>query len=85
MPSTDESMSRARVIIIKSLNLNSPYPERLELYKIPQWDSFGQLQIILGIEHELDVRITDETVFETLTSEESIANFINSIKSGDRT
>lgn len=83
MASNDESINRARTIIIKSLNLTPPYPQKLEIYKVPQWDSFGQLQIILCLERELDVRIVDEIIFEALTSEESIANFINSTKSGD--
>ena len=83
MDSTDKCMNLARAIIVKSLNLISPYPEKLEIYKVPQWDSFGQLQVILGLERELGVRITDEAVFETLTSQECIANFINSTISGD--
>lgn len=82
MDPNEENLNRARAIIIKSLDLTSPYPEKLEIYKVPKWDSFGQLQIILGLEREFGVRIIEEIMFEKLTSEENIAEFINLINFG---
>ena len=43
------------------------------MYDIGIWGTLGQLSVILAIEEKLHVRITEESVFQSLTSVPGIA------------
>ena len=39
--------------------------ENLELYSIPEWDSIGNLNLLMNFESSFDVRLTSEELSET--------------------
>lgn len=51
-----------------SLNINSG------LNRHPDWDSFGQIQIIMSLESRLGIKIEDQRILD-LTNMESIIEF----------
>ncbi|MBK7538024.1 MAG: acyl carrier protein [Myxococcales bacterium] len=50
------------------------------IYKIPEWDSLGQLKIVVALEKALNVRILDEVTFESLVNVRRIAAYINNVR-----
>jgi acyl carrier protein len=46
------------------------------MFGVPEWDSFGQLSVVLTIEEDLGARIEDEATFNRLTSVLDIAAYL---------
>lgn len=74
-----EMAARALVAEALAVSLDRIGPEA-KLHAAPGWDSLGQLSIILAIEERLNVQITDEATFETLTSIRGIAAHFTSAR-----
>jgi acyl carrier protein len=73
-------MHAARTLVAKALSVSEDQvaPET-EMYKLPAWDSFGQLIVILAIEEEVGARIDDEATFKQLTSMGGIAAYLAAV------
>jgi acyl carrier protein len=76
----DIEAARALVAGALAVSVDRIRPET-KMYDNPIWDSLGQLSIILAVEETLHTQITDESVFDTLTSVRGIAEHLSS---GDR-
>ena len=64
--------------LAKALSVNIEHIEpEAEMYANPVWDSFGQLSVVLAIEETLQVQITDESIFDSLTSIRGIATYLS--------
>jgi acyl carrier protein len=72
------AVDAARAIVAKALSIS---PDRIaadtQMYDIASWDSLGQLSVILSIEEMTRVQITDDTLFEQLTSVRGIAAYMS--------
>jgi acyl carrier protein len=76
MTDQPDAQSLAQSVVLSALGILETEAGTLEIYKIPQWDSLGQLKVILRLEEVLGISIQDEMLFETLSSVDRIANFI---------
>lgn len=77
-------ITAAQSLVAKALALSVDCigPET-KMYDIGIWDSLGQLSVILAIEETLHVRVTDESVFQSLTSVPGIAAYLAKVAGED--
>jgi len=72
------AIDAARAIVAKALSVTpDQIADDTKMYDIPSWDSLGQLSVILSIEEIRRVQITDDTLFEQLTSVRGIAGYMS--------
>ncbi len=70
-------MTTIETIIARSLNVDvHAVTAGLSYQDIPEWDSFGHVQLMLALETEFGVQITNELTLQ-LTSARAIGSFIN--------
>jgi acyl carrier protein len=68
----------ARSLVAKALAVSvDRIGSETKMYETPMWDSLGQLSVILAIEETLHVQITDESIFDALTSIRGIATYLS--------
>jgi acyl carrier protein len=68
----------ARSLVAKALSVSvDRIGSETKMYDTPMWDSLGQLSVILAIEETLHVQITDESIFDALTSIRGIATYLS--------
>ena len=70
-------ITAARSLVAKALALSADrIGPQTKMYDIGNWDSLGQLSVVLAIEEKLHVRITDESIFQSLKSVPGIAAYL---------
>ena len=73
---TNRSEEALKALIAESLRIPvTEVGETLEYSTVRQWDSFGHVSLILGLESTFGVTIDDDRVLE-LTSYRAIRDFI---------
>ncbi|MCB0321701.1 MAG: hypothetical protein KDD60_12315 [Bdellovibrionales bacterium] len=77
----DDELSVAHKLIAAALGIPVPRAADLKkIYDVPEWDSEGQLNIVLALEESTGRDIKDEEIFERLTIVGEIARFISDAK-----
>ena len=72
-----EHSQKARRLLAEALGIPLQRAKELSsMYDIPEWDSEGQLCIILALEECTGREIRDETLFEQLTEVSEIIAFL---------
>jgi acyl carrier protein len=82
--SAGEYLDQARFLVAGALGLaldNVGVDARL--HRLINWDSLGQVSIVLAIEEMLGIEIVDESTFISLTSVHGIATYIHSLRGTD--
>jgi acyl carrier protein len=77
MVSTQPPDDVAAAIVCEALAISpADLREESQIYDFPAWDSLGQLKIVLTLEQRLGCSISDEALFEKLTSYAEIRQFV---------
>lgn len=81
---TELDIVQARALVANALGL-APENVSIEdrLHRLNNWDSLGQVGIVLAIEELLGLEIIDESTFVSLTSVRGIAEHLHSVRSSD--
>lgn len=83
--STERDITQACALVANALGLaleNVSIEDRL--HRLQNWDSLGQVGIVLAIEDLLSVEIVDESTFASLTSVRGIARYLHLADGSDK-
>ena len=78
------NLDQARILVAGALGLALDHVGiEARLHRLENWDSLGQVSIVLAIEEMFGIEIVDESTFIALTSVHGIATFIHSLRGTD--